>query len=97
MIKTVMSFVVNVYGRGKLFGCTPAVARRVALLIVALALVAPAEAAAQTLEQPPRFTSSVDVVSVTAVVRDRKGASSGTSIGGTSRCWKAGRRGRCST
>jgi VWFA-related protein len=48
--------------------------RRVALSIVALGLLLPAgPIEAQQAEAPPRFTSAVDVVSVTAVVRDRRG------------------------
>jgi VWFA-related protein len=47
---------------------------RVALSIVSFGLLLPAgPVAAQQADVPPRFTSAVDVVSVTAVVRDRRG------------------------
>jgi VWFA-related protein len=47
---------------------------RVVLSIVALGLFLPASpVCGQQAETPPRFTSAVDVVSVTAVVRDRHG------------------------
>jgi VWFA-related protein len=47
---------------------------RVAVLIGVLVLLVPGlPARAQHADQPPRFTSAVDVVSVTAVVRDRRG------------------------
>jgi VWFA-related protein len=47
---------------------------RVALLFVSLGFLVPAQPVwGQQSDAPPRFTSSVDVVSVTAVVRDRRG------------------------
>jgi VWFA-related protein len=47
---------------------------RVALSIVAFGLLLPSQVVlGQQSDAPPRFTSSVDVVSVTAVVRDRRG------------------------
>lgn len=58
---------------GKLFGCTPTVMRILRVLIGGLLVLSPGRAAAQDPEPAARFTSSVDVVSVTAVVRDRKG------------------------
>lgn len=61
------------YPSGKVFGITPTVTRAAALLVGGMLLLAPRGAAAQQTEPTARFTSSVDVVSVTAVVRDKKG------------------------
>lgn len=61
------------YWSGKVFGWTPTVTRVAALLVGGMLGLAPSGAAAQQPEPTARFTSSVDVVSVTAVVRDRKG------------------------
>lgn len=61
------------YRSGKKFGVTPTVTRVVALLVGGMLGLAPSGVAAQQPEPTARFTSSVDVVSVTAVVRDRKG------------------------
>ena len=71
------------YGHGRLFGIAEAMLGRVAVLTASAVLVAwpglvsgPARAqgaAAPTQDPAPRFKSAVDLVSVSAVVRDKKG------------------------
>lgn len=64
---------VSIYPSGKLFGMHSCVRRAATLMVGGLFVLAPGWAMAQRPEPAARFTSAVDVVSVTAVVRDRKG------------------------
>jgi Ca-activated chloride channel family protein len=76
---TVTPMHIEIYPRGTLFGCSSGMTVRQAVLAAAAAvLLLPGLAGAQgSSGQPadpaPTFRSSVDVVSVAAVVRDRKG------------------------